>query len=171
MLEAIDNGSFNGLKELRFIELENNPQLRVIHFSGMSGLQEVQIQNCSLNALHVPAHGKMTNAHKNNISHVRIDQENEIEILDLSMNHIRNLSDLYLLIHLKDLDLSNNELVQIDFSQLAPLTKLTRFNINGNPIKNLDRKALTKYLPSIRVIGISVDGLDCANAEEYTEWE
>lgn len=170
MLATIENGSFHGLKELRAIELGNNPELRIINFSGMDRLQRVQIENCSLLVLHVPAHGKTIIARKNNISHIEIDQKNELESLDLSMNHIRNLSDLSLLIHLKFLDLSNNELVEINFSHLATLTNLTRLIIYNNPTKKLDRKALSLYLPSVREIGISADSFGCANQEECNEW-
>lgn len=170
MLAAVENGSFHGLKELRAIDLGNNRGLRIIDLSGMDGLQRVQIANCSLSVLHVPAHGKTIIAHKNNISHIKIDQENELERLDVSTNHIRNLSELSPLIHLKSLDLSNNELVEINFSLLATLKNLTQLNINGNPIKKLNSNALSKYLPSVRVIGISADSLDRANLEECNEW-
>lgn len=168
MLAAVENGSFHGLKELRVIELSNNPELRIIDLSGMGTLQRVQMENCSLSVLHVPVRGKTIAAHKNNISHIEVSK-NELETLDLSMNHIHNLADLSPLIHLKTLDLSNNELVEIDFAHLTPLTNLTHLHIYGNPIKKLDTGSLM-LLSSIQEIEISADSLDRANLEECNKW-
>lgn len=171
MLAAVDNGSFNGLKMLQVIELGNNPELKVIDLSGMGKiLYRIQIENCSLSVLHIPIHGKIIAAHKNNISYIKTDQENELEVLDLSMNHIRNLNDLSPLIHLTFLDISNNELVEFDFAHLATLKSLKRLNIFGNPIKMLDSKALTSYLPSVREVEISPDSLDRDNLKEFNNW-
>lgn len=169
-LELVEHDSFRGLKEMRSLELSNNPELKIIDLSGMSRLQRVEIENCSLSMIHIPVHGKTIIATRNDISYIKVHEQNELETLDLSMNHIRNLSDLSPLINLKYLYLSNNELVDIDFSHFAPLKNLIELKIDANPIQRLDSKALCSYVPSVRAIEISADTIDHANLEESSEW-
>lgn len=82
-----------------------------------------------------------------------------IKELDLSNKSIRNLDGIQYFINLEKLNLSNNEIT--DFRLLQKLPKLKKINVENNPLKNNQSENVNSLLHILLIIGI--------NAIKFTE--
>ncbi|XP_055313720.1 leucine-rich repeat-containing G-protein coupled receptor 4-like [Sitodiplosis mosellana] len=155
---AIDHGSFWKLKKLLTLDLSYNPGLNSLDLSEMDRLHDVIVNGASLTYLRIPTYVVNVFANNNNITQLKIDPNGSLEELCLSYNALRNISDLSPATQLTNLDISYNNITDIDFSYLMS-TQIQRIDVLENPIKTFNVQALTS-LPAIKSIEITTSNLD-----------
>lgn len=155
---VIEEGSFSRLRELTTLNLAVNPNLNALDLDKMDHLRDVTVNNASLLQLHIPKSVTNIEANDNKIAHVTIEPNSSLQRLSLQNNVLRNISDLSAAQKLSYLDITNNNITNIDFIYLMQ-TNIGQLIILENPIHRLNVTTLTS-LPKISIIEISTSFLD-----------
>lgn len=155
---VIEKGSFSKLKELHTLSIEFNPNLNAIDLKKMEKLSDLIVNNASLLQLHIPQSVVAIDANYNQIEHLSIESNSSLERLSLKNNHLRNINDLATAINLTYLDVSSNNMSQIDFTLLTK-TNISDIVLLENPIHKFNVSSLMS-LPKIKMLEMSFSFLD-----------
>lgn len=157
-ISTIQNSSFSKLSELTLLNIQCNPPLKVLNLRKMDKLREVNAFNASLTELFIPKSVETLNADDNKITLLTIEQNSTLNVLSLKNNFLRNLNDLTPAKNLSELDISNNNITDIDFAPLMA-SNIQKITLLENPIHSFNVTILTS-LPNIRLIEVSTSFLD-----------
>lgn len=157
-LQTIQDGSFWKLDSLDTLDLSFNANLQTVDISGMDRLRDVFLQGNLLKNLHIPEIVVKINAVSNIISQLTIDPNGSLDTLDLRNNSFRDIGQLSQAVHLTYLDISNNNISEIDFSHLMA-SQIQQIIVTENPIRKFNVQSLTS-IESIRNIEITLSNLD-----------
>lgn len=127
--------SFAGLKELQILNLGNN-NMRAVSESIFCPLANLQTLNLTRNRLRTSERLGFGDGSSRGAACV----SNDLQVLDLSYNELRSLSDasgFSRLRRLQHLDLKNNNLSEVSSEALAGLVSLRVLNLANNKIENL----------------------------------
>lgn len=157
-IEEIEPHAFEQLKELTTLSIQCNPSLKSLDLNGMDKLYTLDAYNASLSHLNIPMNVKAVNADNNKITYVTIEPNSRLQDLSLKNNSFQNLNNLTSALQLKELDISSNNITDIDFAVLMK-TNLEQITALENPIHSLNVTSLIT-LPKLKVIEISTSRLD-----------
>lgn len=143
----IQNGDFGGIydlsnfKNLKEIYIYCQTEVDLSFLQYLEKLEKISIGHNSnianINFLKKPENLRKLEIRDNGTDMLYIlPTLTELELLDISYNHLKNLDFIYSLEDLKVLDLSNNDLENI--SELANLKKLEILNLDNNKISDIE---------------------------------
>lgn len=154
----IEDHAFQNLKDLSTLSIQCNPSLKTLNLNGMDKLNTLNANNASLSELDIPKSIVNVNADNNRIMYVSIETNSTLRNLSLKNNSFQNLSNLSMALHLQELDISNNNITDIDFAPLMG-TNVDKITILENPIQTFNVSTLV-MLPKIKMIEISTSRLE-----------
>lgn len=157
-IETIEQGSFWNLKKLFILDVSYNPDLKTIDLSEMDRLQYVNIDGASLEQLNIPENVVKITANFNKITTLALAENGILEELYLRNNSLETIKELSAAGELTALDISYNNIKNIDFSYLMS-TQIQRLVVLGNPIRKFNVSTLLS-LPYLQTVEISTDSLD-----------
>lgn len=155
---VIGHGSFWKLKKLATLDVSNNPELKALDLTEMDRLQDVNVDSASITQLFVPKFVEKIFANNNKITQLTIEPNGILEELYLRNNSFRDIHQLAQAIQLNTLDISYNNITDIDFAYLMG-TQIQQIIVLENPITTFNVQTLTG-LPKIRSIEITTSNLD-----------
>ena len=128
-LRTLSNDSFEGLKILRSLNLDNNMLLQATEVSSFDALETLE----SLNLLSIRNNSKEGNMTKHNICRLCNFLRN-ITFLDLSENNMKHVPPFCFenCLRLENLSLASNNIIEVDNSSFAGLSVLTVLNLDNN---------------------------------------
>lgn len=118
----LPGNSFEGVQSLQYLRLESN-NMSVLETSLFTNLNSLELLNLSSN-------------HLKNFQHGVFEHLPHLRLLDLSQNNILDIKRYFhSLTNLEELDLRNNNIFSLDFSQLAlDLPNLKHVSLEGNSL-------------------------------------
>ncbi|XP_063626474.1 toll-like receptor 3 [Cydia splendana] len=152
-IENIEILSFQNLKELESLNLNNNPLVEVIPphmFSGLALTTELDFTNSKIKTIQNNAFNGMESLKKFNSTHSKIsvlefntfNGTGSIEVLDLSYNQIESFSINNTNIKfVKDLYLQYNKLQHVTDQTFSGLSNLSSLSLKGNNLINIENGA------------------------------
>ncbi|CAK1555206.1 unnamed protein product [Leptosia nina] len=175
-VQAIERGSFERNKQLEAIRLDRN---FIVDINGVfSSILSLLWLNLSENHLvwfdyaFVPANLKWLDVHGNYIEHLgnyyKLRDELKITTLDVSRNHIVEISPLVIPNSVEVLFINNNRITSVQINTFMEKRNLTRVDMYQNLITHLDLNSLRLYpvplnksLPEFYIGGNPID-CDCS---------
>lgn len=157
-IQTIEEGSFWNLRKLVILDVSHNLDLNTLDLTQMDRLQYVNIDNASLEQLNIPESVVQISANSNKITKLAIEPNGILEELHLRNNYLPTLKELSMAGQLTALDVSYNNIRDVDFSYLYT-TQIQRLVILGNPIRTFNVSTLIN-LPYLQTVEISTDSLD-----------
>ncbi|XP_055313707.1 chaoptin-like [Sitodiplosis mosellana] len=157
-IQTIEEGSFWNLRKLVTLDMSHNPDLSTLDLTRMDRLQYVNIDSASLEQLNIPDSVVTIGANFNKITKLFIEPNGILEELYLRNNSLANLKNLSIADQLTALDISYNNIRDVDFTPLWT-TQIQRLVILGNPIRKFNVSTLIE-LPLLQTVEISTDSLD-----------
>lgn len=157
-ISEIEAHAFEKLKELTTLSIQCNPNLTSLDLSGMDKLHTLDAYNGSLSHLDIPKNITNVNADNNKIMYVSIEPNSTLQNLSLKNNSLQSLANLSLAQQLHELDISSNNISDIDFSLLKE-TNVAKIVVLENPIHSFNVSLLI-MLPKLKVIEISTSRID-----------
>lgn len=135
-------------------------KLQDVDMTSMKYLKTLIVANNRLTTLSIPSTVDELHAENNSISVIQSETKNELTRLFLSSNRFTNLRALTNLNKLQFLDLSNNHLRQIEFSDLKTLSELKEFKLTGNKLSTIRTDDVVTNLPKLKMIELSTKHWD-----------
>lgn len=166
-IQTIEEGSFWNLRKLVTLDMSHNLDLNALDLTQMDRLQNVNIDNASLEQLNIPESVVQISANSNKITKLAIAPNGILEELHLRNNYLPTLKELSMAGQLTALDVSYNNIRDVDFSYLYT-TQIQRLVIVGNPIRTFNVSTLIN-LPYLRTVEISTDSLDKETMSELED--
>lgn len=158
MIEVIEKASFWKLKKLATLDISSNPELNSVDLTEMERLYDVILKNDSITSLYIPKYVIKVNADSNKLTQLIIEPNGLLKELSVRHNFIQNIQSVQSANLLTFLDISDNNITDIDFSHLMS-TQILQLVILDNPINSFNVEALTS-LEHIHSIEISFNSLD-----------
>lgn len=150
--------AFEKLKMLSTLNIQCNPNLTFIDLNGMDKLYTLNAYNASLSHLDIPKNIKTVDADNNKIMYVSIEANSTLQNLSLKNNSLQSLGNLSVAQQLHELDISSNNISDIDFALLMK-TNVEKIVVLENPIHSFNVSLLI-MLPKLRMIEISTSRID-----------
>lgn len=174
-IQAIDNGAFNGLFCLHYLELRRN-NISSLTANIFNDLENLWLLDLSENAIRHISNGmifqllhklKVLNLSKNviiNLNDYDFYNLTSLEILNLSYNKISIVpSDLFKSLNsLKELYLNNNNLIDIDPEKWTNLENLDELNLAGNFLTKFDPTYNFSFI-NLKILNVSHNSLNYLN--------
>lgn len=126
---------------LKTLKVENAAAGQLVHIAELPNLEEVIINNTTVQAEDIPNLGKLKSLKRLTLQKCSLstlaglEQASNLTFLDLNGNSLRDISPLSKLLNLKELNLSNNALN--DLSALSGLKNLINLNVSHNELTSL----------------------------------
>lgn len=150
----VDPNSFYNC-QLILLDLGSN-QLRDVDMSTMKHLKNLIVtNNRNMTTLIIPPTVNEIHAENNSIAVIHSEERNELLKLFLCSNRITNLQNLINLNKLQFLDMSNNHIRNIEFSDLNPLSQLKELKLVGNKLSEIKIDDVVTNLPKLKMIELS----------------
>lgn len=156
-ISNIQPESFHGLRELMTLEIGNNTYMNSIDLTQIPKLRDVDVNDAALTMLTIPANVSKINAKNNKIVVIRAEPNAMVNSLDLRNNSIHNLHQFANFTNLQYLDLSLNNITEVDFSCFKNLTALEKLIVAENPVLFLNATTLLKNMPALEIIELSAE--------------
>lgn len=151
---AVQENSFV-LCRLKSLDLGSN-KLQDVDVTTLKYLMDLNVANNLLQTLKIPPTVENMHAENNRIAVINSDENNRLLRLYLSTNNFaNNLRNLTNLDKLKVLDLSNNHMRNIEFSDLKHLPQLEELKLWGNKLSEFKVEAVIANLPTLKMIELS----------------
>lgn len=166
-ISVVRPNAFRNLTELLTLAIQCNPDLASLDLNDMGKLNLLSVNNASLTQLDIPKNLVHVNADNNKISNVSIESNSMLGDLSLKNNSFQKLANLSLAQKLMELDVSSNNISDIDFTLLMK-TNVSTITMLENPIRTFNVSALID-LPKIKQIEISTSRLDNSTLTELIE--
>lgn len=174
-IKVIDDGAFNGLFCLHYLELSHN-NISSLTTNVFNGLDNLMLLDLSENSLRQVSNGmifhslhklKILNLSKNNIvtlSDYDFYNLTSLEVLNLSFNKISIIPlNLFSSLHsLKELYLDNNNLIDIDPEKWTNLENLEVLYLAGNFLTKFDTTYNFSFV-NLRTLNVSHNSLNYLN--------
>lgn len=158
ILHVITQNAFVKLTALKTLDVSVNPDLNAIYLEKLSSLTDLCVNNASLIQLHIPKSVVDLEANHNKISHLVIEDGSQLNELNMKNNSLQNLTALSPATQLTHLDVSKNNITQLDFTIFSKM-RLTDIDASDNPIRTLNIDDL-KGLNTLKKFSISLSRLD-----------
>ncbi|KAK7071419.1 Leucine rich repeat, partial [Halocaridina rubra] len=161
-LGHLSDATFLGLANLHTLELTNN-KLSVLSGKALEGLAVLTHLSLDFNILDNISENALSNCsslHHLSLSHNQL-QEFPVAVkgapllrkLNLSFNRLSNLEESYGLVHLQNLEISNNIITNVSRSFLSELSSLTLLDLSNNGLSDIEYGALE---PMTKLIGLDL---------------
>lgn len=150
----ISNVELQMVNKLQQLYISDNPIVN-INLKSMDSLKLLNISNCSLKTLFVPSHMLFLYAHNNQISHITTQPNSKLLSLRIGLNKLHDSFDLRSLVNLRVLDLSNNDITNLNFTNFLGLEKLLNLQLNSICVKDVNIIEMMKTLPALQQLNIS----------------
>ena len=178
-INDIDQDAFKNLRNLRALRLDNN-ELKDIN-GLVSSQKNLKWLNVSTNHLQwfdfafIPKSLEWLDVHNNRIgdkigNYYSLSTGFNLQTFDASFNNIEEIGANTLLHGLKNIYLNNNKIVRIAPGSFKKLSNLTRIELQGNELRNIDMEALaTSQTGQIADPTLSSRQKSCS-AQNQFEW-
>ncbi|KAF5285549.1 hypothetical protein FQA39_LY16614 [Lamprigera yunnana] len=146
------------------LHLEHNC---LINLSNFTAVKQIHLSHNSINLHTVSLLGQVTHLYLKNCNIHTVNTElqplKSLELLDLSHNQLKQLNEVMFdgLKQLSVLDLSYNDLSKLHENTLKPLQSLQHLNLNYNSLLFIDYKNVRTYLKNIRVVYMQYNRFTC----------
>lgn len=127
----------NLFEQLESFDISNNP---ILNKTIKINAKTINITNTNSRQCFIPINATILRANHNQIDSIVVEQLPNINLRELYLNHnkINSIEFLFNLNHLQVIDLSYNELTEINATIFARIFNLTALNISHNKLKNID---------------------------------
>lgn len=166
-ISVIVGNAFESLKHLISLNIGNN-LFPSINLMPMERLQRVNVVNCTLTALALPDSVTDVMAFGNRITHVNTSTDSNLTSLMVGKNGIVSLDDIVNHRKLENLELSYNNIPQLDLMTLARMTQLKDLLIYGIKLNKLDANFVLTHFPNMHIIELSPKLYDQNELEEFS---
>lgn len=159
---------FRMVKKLQSLYISDNPIVS-INLNGMDSLILLNISNCFLKSLFIPSNMRFMHASNNRISHITTQSNSKLLSLRIASNKLNDSFDLRSLVNLRVLDLSNNYITNLNFTNFYGLTKLLNLQITSIYIKDVNIIEMMKTMPALQRFNISSKHLSTEKAMQIKQ--
>lgn len=153
-ISFIADKAFESLKHLISLDIGNN-LFSAINLMPMERLQRISVVNCNLTVLVVPDSVTDVMAYGNQITHINASTDSNLTSLMVGKNCLISLGDLVNHQKLENLELSYNNIPQLDLMALAKMTQLKELLIYGIKLNKLDANFVLNHFPKLHIIELS----------------
>lgn len=150
----ISNVELQMVNKLQQLYISDNPIVN-IDLKYIYSLKLLNISNCFLKTLFVPSNILFLYAFNNQISHITTQSNSKLLSLRIGLNKLHDSFDLRSLVNLRVLDLSNNNITNLNFANFLGLNKLLNLQLNSICVKDVNIIEMMKTLPALQQLNIS----------------
>lgn len=164
-IENIPADAFRTLQKLHRLYIKKNP-LTDINLKYLTTLKVVNLNDCLFTQLFITSNITYVYANRNQLSHVIVASDSKLKVLRMAFNNFTGLSQLKSLKNLHILDLSNNAIANINFTNLMNFSKLIDLQLKFIAIEDINIIEMMKHLPALKRFNISSDKLSIEHAKQ-----
>lgn len=165
---VISNNAFQLIRSPNILDLSDNQINGDDFLRHINKVKQVNLSNCNLTTLYIPNSATAVFASNNKITHLQTPVNAVVETLYLVNNSLSHLEDIYMLnlSMVEILDVSYNQITNIDFSKMTNFTSLRQLALVGNKIATLNITNIKKLLPKLKAFEVSTDSFNSSYTAE-----
>lgn len=164
-IKTISGTTFQHLQQLEHFDMHNNPtedlDLLIVD-AAYTNIRNINCMGC-----YIGRRTKKLLASHNNISYIIQNRTGMVLDLDLSNNNLFSVKNLTKLDHLKNLDLSENHIQDIDVQTFANMTDLETLKLKHSGLNQISF-GLFSHKAKLRVLDISFNSLRTIDLKMFT---
>lgn len=155
-IKTISGITFQHLRQLMHFDIHNNPTENLdllIVDSEYTNIRNINCRGC-----YIGSKTKRLSASQNHISYVIQNGTGKIQELDISNNNLFSVKNLTELVYLKELDLSHNNIQDIDITTFANMTQLETLKLKQCGFNRISYGSFSHKL-KLKILDISYNEL------------
>lgn len=156
---VISNKAFQLIRSPNILDLSDNRINGDDFLRNINKVKQVNLSNCNLTTLYIPSSATVVFANNNKITHLLTPTDAVVQTLYLVNNSLSHFEDIYTLnlSMVETLDVSYNQITDIDLSKMTNFTNLRQLALVGNKIATLNITNIRKFLPKLEAFEVSTE--------------